>query len=134
MPFSNRFTRTFGVRYPLIQGGMQWVSRAPLTAAVANADGLGFLGALTQPTPEDLVREIARTGDLTDEPFGVNLTILPSIKPPPYEEYRDAIVESGVTVVETAGSNPAPHLPTFGSMTDGAEVLRRQSDGFSVAV
>jgi NADH:quinone reductase (non-electrogenic) len=82
-------------------------------AAVANAGALGMITALTQPTPEDLVKEIARTRDLTDKPFGINLTILPAITPPPYDEYRQVIVESGVTIVETAGSNPGPHLPTF---------------------
>lgn len=100
----------FGVEHPIVQGGMQWVGRAELVAAVANAGALGFLTALTQPTPEDLVREIARCRDMTDKPFGVNLTILPTINPPPYAEYRDAIVESGITVVETAGSEPSEHI------------------------
>jgi len=108
-----RFTEHFGVEHPIVQGGMQWVGRAELVAAVANAGALGFITALTQPTPEDLVKEIARTRDLTDRPFGVNLTILPAINPPPYEEYRAAIVESGVEIVETAGSNPEPHMPDF---------------------
>ncbi|KXF85080.1 nitronate monooxygenase [Rhodococcus ruber Chol-4] len=90
---------------------MMWVSRAELVAAVAESGALGFLTALTQPTPEDLVKEIARTRELTDKPFGVNLTILPSINPPPYAEYRQAIVESGIKIVETAGSNPVDHLP-----------------------
>jgi NAD(P)H-dependent flavin oxidoreductase YrpB (nitropropane dioxygenase family) len=107
------FTETFGVEHPIVQGGMQWVGRAELVAAVANAGALGMITALTQPTPEDLAKEIARTRDLTDKPFGVNLTILPAITPPPYDEYRQVIVESGVTIVETAGSNPGPHLPTF---------------------
>jgi NADH:quinone reductase (non-electrogenic) len=108
-----RFTETFGVEHPIVQGGMQWVGRAPLVAAVANAGALGFVTALTQPTPEDLVKEIARCRELTDRPFGVNLTILPTINPPPYAEYRQAIIESGVTIVETAGSNPAEHLEHF---------------------
>jgi nitronate monooxygenase len=106
-----RFTELFGVRHPITQGGMQWVGRAELVAAVANAGCLGFLTALTQPSPEALVAEIARTRELTDQPFGVNLTILPSIDPPPYDEYRAAIIESGVGVVETAGYNPAEHMP-----------------------
>jgi nitronate monooxygenase len=89
------------------------VGRAELIGAVARSGALGFLSALTQPTPEDLAREIARTRDITDAPFGVNLTILPTVRPVPYEEYRQAIIESGVKVVETAGSNPAPHLPAF---------------------
>src|SRR5215471_4070214 len=95
-----RFTELVGVEHPIVQGGMQWVGRAELVSAVANAGALGFITALTQPTPEDLTREIARCRDMTDKPFGVNLTILPSIKPPPYAEYRQAIIESGVKVVE----------------------------------
>ncbi|AFU06274.1 NAD(P)H-dependent flavin oxidoreductase [Nocardia brasiliensis] len=108
-----RFTETFGVEHPIVQGGMMWVGRAELVAAVANAGGLGFITALTQPTPDDLRREIARTRELTDKPFGVNVTILPSINPPPYAEYVQAIVESGVKIVETAGSNPEPFLPNY---------------------
>lgn len=92
---------------------MQWVGRAELVSAVANAGALGFLTALTQPSPEALAGEIARTRELTDRPFGVNLTILPTIDPPPYAEYRRAIIESGVEIVETAGSNPAEHLADF---------------------
>jgi NAD(P)H-dependent flavin oxidoreductase YrpB (nitropropane dioxygenase family) len=110
---TTRFTELFGVRHPIAQGGMQWVGRAELVAAVANAGALGFITGLTQPTPEALAAEIARCRDLTDQPFGVNLTILPTITPPPYDEYRQAIVESGVTIVETAGANPAPHIGMF---------------------
>ncbi|MDR5701616.1 NAD(P)H-dependent flavin oxidoreductase [Agromyces aerolatus] len=109
----NEFTRTFGIEHPITCGGMTGVGTAPLIAAVAEAGALGFLTALTQPTPEALVAEIQRTKDLTDKPFGVNLTILPTIRPVPYDEYRQAIIESGVTVVETAGSSPEPHLPDF---------------------
>ena len=108
-----KFTETFGVDYPIVQGGMQWVGRAELVAGVANAGALGFITALTQPTPEDLTKEIARCRDLTDKPFGVNLTILPAINPPPYAEYRRAIIESGVKIVETAGFNPVEHMPDF---------------------
>ncbi|HET9074205.1 MAG TPA: nitronate monooxygenase family protein [Solirubrobacteraceae bacterium] len=108
-----RFTETFGIRHPLVQGGMQWVGRAELVAAVANAGALGCLTALTQPTPEALTKEIARTRELTDQPFGVNLTILPSINPPPYMEYAQAIVDSGVKIVETAGNNPTEFLEIF---------------------
>lgn len=108
-----RFTETFGIEHPIVQGGMMWVGRAELVAAVANAGGLGFITALTQPTPDDLRREIERTRELTDKPFGVNLTVLPSINPPPYEEYVQAIVDSGIKIVETAGSNPEPFLPTY---------------------
>ncbi|WP_280419708.1 NAD(P)H-dependent flavin oxidoreductase [Nocardia carnea] len=108
-----RFTEIFGIEHPIVQGGMMWVGRAELVAAVANAGGLGFITALTQPTPDDLRREIERTRELTDKPFGVNLTILPSINPPPYEEYVRAIVDSGIKIVETAGSNPEPFLPAY---------------------
>jgi NAD(P)H-dependent flavin oxidoreductase YrpB (nitropropane dioxygenase family) len=105
-----RFTELFGVEHPIVQGGMQWVGRASLVSAVANAGALGFITALTQPTPEDLEREIRRCRELTDKPFGVNLTILPALKPPPYAEYRQAIIESGVRIVETAGYNPKEHI------------------------
>jgi nitronate monooxygenase len=105
-----RFTEMFGVEHPIVQGGMQWVGRAELVAAVANAGALGFITALTQPTPDDLRREIARCRELTDKPFGVNLTILPTLTPPPYAEYRQAIIDSGVRIVETAGNNPQEHI------------------------
>ncbi|MDT5179346.1 MAG: hypothetical protein QOJ95_3544, partial [Mycobacterium sp.] len=123
MTITTKFTEVFGVEHPIAQGGMQWVGRAELVAAVANAGGLGFITALTQPTPADLAREIAKTRELTDKPFGVNLTILPSINPPPYDEYRQVIVDEGVKIVETAGSNPAPHLPMFHH--NGIKVLHK---------
>ncbi|AUN38697.1 NAD(P)H-dependent flavin oxidoreductase [Tsukamurella tyrosinosolvens] len=110
---STRITEMFGIDHPVVCGGMTGLGTAPLISAVANAGALGFLTALTQPSPEALAAEIKRTQDLTDKPFGVNLTILPTINPVPYDEYRAAIVESGVTIVETAGSSPAPHLPDF---------------------
>ena len=106
-------TEMLGIRYPIIQGGMQWVGFAELASAVSNAGGLGILTALTQPTPDDLRREIARCREMTDAPFGVNLTILPSIKPPPYDEYMQAIFESGVKIVETAGNNPRDFVGKF---------------------
>jgi len=102
-----------GITHPVIQGGMQWVGRAEMTSAVANAGGLGILTALTQPTPEDLHREIERCRQMTDRPFGVNLTILPTIKPVPYDEYLAAIIDSGIKIVETAGRNPQPFLPAM---------------------
>jgi NAD(P)H-dependent flavin oxidoreductase YrpB (nitropropane dioxygenase family) len=110
---STRFTEFFGVDHPIAQGGMQWVGRATLVSAVANAGALGFITALTQPTPEDLTKEIGRCRDLTDKPFGVNLTILPAIKPPPYAEYRRAIIEAGIKIVETAGYKPQEHIDAF---------------------
>lgn len=101
-----RVSELLGTRYPIIQGGMQWVGFAEMAAAVSNAGAFGVLTALSQPTPEALAREIERTRGLTDKPFGVNLTILPSINPPPYEAYLDAIIGSGIKVMETAGNNP----------------------------
>lgn len=101
-----RVTELLGIRYPIVQGGMQWVGKAELAAAVSNAGALGMVTALTQPTPEALAREIARTRALTDRPFGVNLTILPNITPPPYSDYLQAIIDSGVKIVETAGNSP----------------------------
>lgn len=120
---TTKFTEAFGVRHPIVQGGMQWVGRAELVAAVANSGALGMLTALTQPTPEALAKEIARTRDLTDQPFGVNLTILPAITPPPYDEYRQVIIDAGIKIVETAGSNPGPHLPQFHAA--GIKVLHK---------
>jgi NADH:quinone reductase (non-electrogenic) len=108
-----RITDLFGIDHPIIQGGMQWVGRAELVAAVANAGGLGFITALTQPSPEALATEITRCRAMTDKPFGVNLTILPSLVPPPYAEYRAAIIESGVSIVETAGYRPQEHVDDF---------------------
>ncbi|WP_414693359.1 NAD(P)H-dependent flavin oxidoreductase [Phenylobacterium sp.] len=113
MALKTRFTETFGIEHPIVQGGMQWVGRAELVAAVANAGGLGFITALTQPTPDDLRREIDRCRKLTDKPFGVNLTILPAITPPPYAEYRQAIIDGGVKIVETAGYKPQEHVDHF---------------------
>ncbi len=121
--FKTRFTETFGVQHPIVQGGMQWVGRAELVAAVANAGALGFITALTQPTPDDLRREIARCREMTDKPFGVNLTILPALKPPPYAEYRQAIIESGVRIVETAGNNPQEHIDDF--QAHGIKVIHK---------
>ena len=108
-----RFTEMFGIEHPIAQGGMMWVGKAELVSAVADAGALGFLTALTQPTPEALCKEIARCRDMTDKPFGVNLTILPSINPPPYAEYRAAIIESGIKIVETAGYKPQEHVDHF---------------------
>ena len=108
-----RITELLGIQHPVVQGGMQWVGLAELASAVSNAGGLGIITGLTQPTPEDLLGEIDRCKSMTDKPFGVNLTILPTIKPVPYEEYARAIVDSGVKIVETAGRNPEPFLPLF---------------------
>lgn len=120
---STRITEMFGIDHPVVCGGMTGLGTAPLISAVANAGALGFLTALTQPSPEALAAEIKRTQDLTDKPFGVNLTILPTINPVPYDEYRAVIVESGITIVETAGSSPAPHLPDF--QAAGVKVIHK---------
>lgn len=101
-----RVSELLGTRYPIIQGGMMWVGTAEMAAPVSNAGGLGVLTALTQPTPEALAAEIIRCREMTDKPFGVNLTLLPSINPPPYEAYLDVVIDSGVKVLETAGNNP----------------------------
>ncbi|MDB6162525.1 MAG: nitronate monooxygenase [Gammaproteobacteria bacterium] len=113
MKFKTRFTELVGIDYPIVQGGMMWVGRAELAAAVSNAGGLGILTALTQPTPDALRHEIERCRSMTAKPFAVNLTILPSVKPPPYAEYRQAIIDSGVKIVETAGHNPQEHVAHF---------------------
>lgn len=111
--FNTRFTEMFGVEAPITCGGMTRVGKVELIAAVANAGALGFITAHTIGRPEDLAKAVSHCRDMTDKPFGVNLTILPSITPIPYDEYREAIIESGVRVVETAGNNPQPHLPRF---------------------
>lgn len=108
-----KITELFGIKYPIIQGGMMWVGRAELASAVSNAGGLGILTALTQPTPDDLRKEIERCREMTDKPFGVNLTILPSINPPPYAEYVQVVIDSGVKIMETAGRSPEEFLPAL---------------------
>lgn len=113
MTFKTRITELLGIEYPIVQGGMMWVGRAELAAAVSNAGGLGILTALTQPSPDELRREIDRCRSMTDKPFGVNLTILPSVNPPPYAAYRKAIIDGGIKVVETAGHNPLEHVEDF---------------------
>lgn len=123
MKLKTRITELLGIEYPIVQGGMMWVGRAELASAVSNAGGLGILTALTQPSPDALRAEIERCRSMTDKPFGVNLTILPSVNPPPYAEYRKAIIESGVKIVETAGHNPQEHVEDFKS--HGITVLHK---------
>jgi len=108
-----RFTEMFGVEVPITCGGMTRVGKAELIAAVANTGALCFLTALTPGSPELLEKEIKKTREMTNKTFGINLTILPTINPVPYDEYRQVIIESGIKVVETAGNNPQPHLPAF---------------------
>ncbi len=106
-----RITELFGIEHPVIQGGMHYVGLSEMAAAVSNAGGLGIITGLTQGTPEKLANEIARCKEMTDKPFGVNLTFLPSLTPPDYPGLVDTIIESGVKVVETAGNNPAKWMP-----------------------
>jgi nitronate monooxygenase len=106
-------TELFGIEHPIIQGGMHFVGFAELAAAVSNAGGLGIITGLTQKTPELLAKEIARCRDMTDKPFGVNLTFLPAFTAPPYPEYIAAIVEGGVKAVETAGRSPEAYMPAL---------------------
>ncbi len=108
-----RITELFGIKHPIIQGGMHFVGLAEMAAAVSNAGGLGIITGLTQRTPELLAAEIARCRAMTDKPFGVNLTFLPSVTPPDYPGYVKAIIDSGVKAVETAGNNPAKWLPAL---------------------
>lgn len=106
-----RITEMFGIEHPIIQGGMHYVGFAELAAAVSNAGGLGTITGLTQKTPEDLANEIARCKDMTDKPFAVNLTFLPTVSAPDYPGYVKAIIDGGVPVVETAGRNPQQVMP-----------------------
>jgi nitronate monooxygenase len=106
-----RITELFGIEHPVIQGGMHFVGLAEMASAVSNAGGLGIITGLTQPTPEDLANEIAKCKDMTDKPFGVNLTFLPGFSEPDYPGYIKAIIEGGVKIVETAGRSPEAYLP-----------------------
>jgi nitronate monooxygenase len=106
-------TEMFGIEHPIIQGGMHYVGFAELAAAVSNAGGLGIITGLTQRTPELLAKEIARCHDMTDKPFGVNLTFLPTFSAPPYPEYIAAIKEGGIKIVETAGRSPEQYMPAL---------------------
>lgn len=108
-----RITEMFGIEHPIMQGGMHYVGFAEMAAAVSNAGALGIITGLTQKSPADLANEIARCRDMTDKPFGVNLTFLPTVSSPDYPGYVKAIIEGGVKVVETAGNNPASVLPYF---------------------
>jgi nitronate monooxygenase len=106
-----RITELFNIKHPIVQGGMHYVGFAELAAAVSNAGGLGIITALTLKTPADLAKEILRCRDMTDKPFGVNLTFLPTVSSPDYPGYVSAIIEGGVKIVETAGRNPQEFLP-----------------------
>ena len=108
-----RITELFGIEHPIIQGGMHYVGFAELAAAVSNAGGLGIITGLTQKSPQKLASEIARCRTMTSKPFGVNLTFLPSLTPPDFPGYVQAIIDGGVKVVETAGNNPQKWLPAL---------------------
>jgi len=108
MPFNTKLTRALGIKVPIIQGGMQWVGYAELASAVSNAGGLGILTALTQPTPEDLRKEIRKCRTMTQKPFGVNITLLPAMTPPDYGAYAQVAIDEGIKIVETAGNSPGP--------------------------
>ena len=108
-----RITELFGIEHPIIQGGMHYVGLAEMAAAVSNAGGLGIITALTQPTPADLASEIARCHEMTEKPFGVNLTFLPGFTAPPYPEYIEEIVRGNVKIVETAGRSPEAYMPAL---------------------
>jgi NAD(P)H-dependent flavin oxidoreductase YrpB (nitropropane dioxygenase family) len=118
-----RITEMFGVETPIVMGGMTGVGYADLVAAVANAGALGFLTAHMFKSGAELLDEIDKTKSLTDKPFGVNLTLLPSINPIPYDEYREAIIHSGIKIVETAGRAPTDHLPRF--KENGVKVIHK---------
>jgi len=118
-----RITELFGIRHPIIQGGMHFVGLAEMAAAVSNAGGLGIITGLTQRTPADLGKEIARGREMTDQPFAVNLTFLPSINPPDYPGYIQAIIDGGVKIVETAGNNPQRFMPAL--KENGIKVIHK---------
>lgn len=118
-----RFTEAFGVEHPIMQGGMQWVGKSELVAAVSEAGALGTLTALTFATPGDLALEIKKVRDHTDKPFAVNLTILPSMRTVNHDALRETIVAAGVRIVETAGANPAPYLEYFHD--NGIQVIHK---------
>ncbi|TVY46947.1 Nitronate monooxygenase [Lachnellula cervina] len=109
MPFNTKLTRALGIKGKFhFHGGMQWVGYAELASAVSNAGGLGILTALTQPTPEDLRKEIRRCRTMTQKPFGVNITLLPAMNPPDYGAYAQVAIDEGIKIVETAGNSPGP--------------------------
>ncbi|MCH8333536.1 nitronate monooxygenase [Candidatus Sumerlaeota bacterium] len=111
--FKTAITEMFGIEYPIIQGGLMWLARAELAAAVAEAGGIGFMTALTHPKPAGLRDEIKKVRDLTDKPFGVNITFLPSLRPHDFPAYILVCIDEGVKFIETAGRNPQEFLPAF---------------------
>jgi len=118
-----RITEFFGIERPIVQGGLMWIARAELAAAVANAGGVGFMTALTHPEPQGLREEIRKCRNLTDKPFGVNLTFLPTLRPPDYPAYIQVCIEEGVNFIETAGRNPEPYMEAI--KTAGIRVIHK---------
>jgi NADH:quinone reductase (non-electrogenic) len=113
MKFKTRVTEFYGIDYPILQGGLMWLARAELAAAVANAGGIGFMTALTHATPGEFRDEIRKVRDLTDKPFGINITFFPTLIPINYDQYIDVAIEEGVTFIETAGRNPESYMEKF---------------------
>jgi len=108
--FETRITKMFGIKYPIIQGAMQWLSRAELVSAVSNAGGLGIISSLSFPTAKELRQEIKKTKGMTDKPFAVNITLMPTARPVNYEEYISAAIEEGVKIIETSGRSPEQYM------------------------
>ncbi|KAK5119904.1 hypothetical protein LTR85_007230 [Meristemomyces frigidus] len=125
MPFNTALTRKLGIRVPVVQGGMQWVGYAELASAVSNAGGLGILTALTQPTPEDLRKEIRKCKTMTKYPFGVNITLLPAMVPPDYGAYAQVVLDEGIRIVETAGNSPGPVIKKLKEATPPCVILHK---------
>jgi NAD(P)H-dependent flavin oxidoreductase YrpB (nitropropane dioxygenase family) len=121
--FKTRITELFDIKYPITQGGMMWISRAELVAAVSNAGGLGIITAFTFPTPQELAVEIKKTKELTDKPFGVNVTLLPTLRPVDIDGYLNTVIDSGVKIVETAGRSPEPYIERL--KTAGVKVIHK---------
>jgi nitronate monooxygenase len=118
-----KITQMFGIERPIVQGGLMWVARAELAAAVANAGGIGFMTALTFPDAAGLRAEIRKCRQMTDRPFGVNLTFLPTLRPPDYPAYIEVCIDEGIRFIETAGRNPEPYLPAI--KTAGIQVVHK---------
>ncbi|KAL1589537.1 hypothetical protein WHR41_01603 [Cladosporium halotolerans] len=125
MPFNTALTRKLGIKIPVVQGGMMWVGYAELASAVSNAGGLGLITALTQPSPEDLRKEIRRCKQMTSKPFGVNLTLLPAMVPPDYGAYAQVVLDEGIRIVETAGNSPGPIIKQLKAANPPCVILHK---------
>ncbi|RMX72547.1 hypothetical protein D0869_14504 [Hortaea werneckii] len=134
MPFNTALTRKLGIRVPVVQGGMQWVGYAEMASAVSNAGGLGILTALTQPTPEDLRKEIRRCKSMTKSPFAVNLTLLPAMVPPDYGAYAQVVLDEGIRIVETAGNSPGPIIKQLKQANPPCVILHKSLSAVKLGV